>query len=268
MNLLIKLETVDVRVQGKVWKHYRIEPHILTSAPPKDWLKQMQVTENTLTQVAEVNLNKYLDDWVNESGVNLGIALLNIEGLTAEEANERLGRKNPIKKVKTGGWWCGGVNWRNGQPMGNRFGQFKPEIKHIDPTTDKEGLKYLSASGVGADALFLKMPDQNGAVDKDYWKRVYEDKSQIINWTEGGKKAGSGLTIDIPTIAVFGVWNFISGGELNHEVEIWLKRGGFQFLSFDSDYVDKPSCREAIKRFCQEAKKLGTTIKIVTWDSK
>jgi putative DNA primase/helicase len=268
MNLLTKLETVDVRVQGKVWKHYRIEPHILTPAPLKDWLKQMQVTENTLTQVVEVNLNKYLDDWVNESGVNLGIALLNIEGLTAEEANERLGRKNPIKKVKTGGWWCGGVNWKNGQPMGNRFGQFKPETRHIDPTTDEKGLKYLSASGVGTDALFLRMPDQNGEVDKDYWKRVYEDKSQIVVWTEGAKKAGAGLTLGIPTIAVFGVWNFISDGELNPEVKTWVKRKGIQYLAFDSDYAENPKCREAIKRFCEEAKKLGTTLRIVTWDSK
>ncbi|MEA5496199.1 DUF3854 domain-containing protein [Limnoraphis robusta Tam1] len=203
---------------------------------------------------------KHLADWIDESGVSEEITKLNIESLTREEVNERIKPKHPIK---TGGWWCRGVNWRNGQPMGNRYGQVKPDEKHFDPNKpDDKGAKYLTASGMEPDAIFLAMPDP------DYWQKVYEDKSIPIIWTEGAKKAGAGLTHGFATIALTGVYNWGKDYQLAPFVKLFIERGGEQYVAFDSDYREKPQCREAIRRFCNLARMAGIDLKIITWDSR
>jgi putative DNA primase/helicase len=154
------------------------------------------------------------------------------------------------------------VNWRNGQPMGNRYGQVKPDKRHFNPDRpNDEGAKYLTASGMEPDAIFLRMPDP------DYWRKVYEDKSIPIVWTEGSKKAGAGLTHGFATICVTGVYNWGKDFKFAPFVKLFIERGGDQYIAFDSDYREKPQCREAIRRFCNLAKMLGITIKIITWDS-
>src|SRR3569832_1065499 len=69
----------------------------------------------------------HLIEWVEGSAVDEAIASLAIESLTADELNDRIKPKTPIK---TGGWWVRGVNWRTGEPMGNRYGQGKPDKPH------------------------------------------------------------------------------------------------------------------------------------------
>ncbi|HEY9890801.1 MAG TPA: hypothetical protein V6D37_03130, partial [Candidatus Sericytochromatia bacterium] len=98
--------------------------------------------------------SKHLIEWCEGSAVNEAIARLNIESLTAKEFNERIRPKEPIK---TGGWWCPGVNWRTGVFMGTWYGQGKPDKPH-HPQGSKER-KYLTASGMEPDAIFLAMPD-------------------------------------------------------------------------------------------------------------
>ncbi|HEY9296150.1 MAG TPA: hypothetical protein VIQ31_07215 [Phormidium sp.] len=68
---------------------------------------------------------RHFQEWTEGSVVEAAIAQLNIESVTAAEAAQRLGFP-----VKENGWWCRGVNWRNGTPMGSSFGQFKPNQPH------------------------------------------------------------------------------------------------------------------------------------------
>jgi putative DNA primase/helicase len=202
---------------------------------------------------------EHLREWVEDSAVSTAIATLNIESISAEEANKRVKPKHPIKDD---GWWCRGVNWRTGEYLSERHGQFKPNRPHHNPEKNSDS-KYLAASRITPDAVFLKMPG-----DDDYWQNIYNSLSNPIFWTEGGKKAGAGLSIDLPTISLTGVWNWGKQGKLAPEVLNWVQRGGTQYLCFDSDYREKDGCREAIRRFCTLAREHGTEIRIVSWDSQ
>jgi putative DNA primase/helicase len=200
---------------------------------------------------------KHLSEWVEGSAVSEAIAHLNIESLTAKELNERIRPKEPIK---TGGWWCRGVNWRTGAFMGTWYGQGKPDKAH-HPEGSKER-KYLTASGMEADAIFLTMPD------KDYWAKVHADESIPRHWAEGVKKAGAGLSLGLAVIALTGVCNWGKDGSLAKFVEEWAQPGTVHYIDFDSDYAAKPSCRAAIIKFANLLIKNGCTVYITCWDTK
>lgn len=199
---------------------------------------------------------EHLKEWVEGSGVNESIARLAIESLTVAELNERVKPKNPIQND---GWWCRGVNWRTGQPMGNRYGQGKPGQPHL---VGARKAKYLTASGVEPDAIFLPMPE-------DYWLNVYTDKTIPRYWTEGVKKAGAGLSMNLPTIALTGVWNWGKDGKLAADVKKWAQPGTHHVILFDSDYIEKESCRQAIKVFAQLLLAEGvSSVKIAVWSQE
>ena len=202
---------------------------------------------------------EHLKEWVEGSAVSKAIASSNIESISAEDANKRVKPKHPIKDD---GWWCRGVNWRTGEYLSERHGQFKPNHPHHDPEKDSDA-KYLTASRITPDAVFLKMPG-----DDRYWQNIHASSGHPIFWTEGVKKAAAGLSLGLATIALTGVWNFGKGKNFAPEVLAWIKRGGIQYLCFDSDYRDKPHCRDAIRRFCNLARECGTELRIVSWDAQ
>ena len=200
--------------------------------------------------------SKHLAEWCEESAVNEAIARLNIESLTDKEFNERIRPKEPIK---TGGWWCSGVNWRTGVFMGTWYGQGKPDKPH-HPEGSKER-KYLTGSGMEPDAIFLAMPDRG------YWAKVHADLSIPRHWAEGVKKAGAGLSLGLAVIALTGVWNWGKDGHLAKFVEEWAQPGTTHYIDFDSDYATKPSCRAAIIKFAQLLIERGCTVHITCWDA-
>jgi len=202
-------------------------------------------------------LNKHLIEWCEESAVNEAIARLNIESLTDKEFNERI---RPKELIKTGGWWCSGVNWRTGVFMGTWYGQGKPDKPH-HPEGSKER-KYLTASGMEPDAIFLAMPDRG------YWAKVHADLSIPRHWTEGVKKAGAGLSLGLAVIALTGVWNWGKDGKLAKFVDEWAQPGTTHYIDFDSDYAAKPSCRAAIIKFAQLLIERGCTVHITCWDAQ
>jgi putative DNA primase/helicase len=197
----------------------------------------------------------HLTEWVEGSAVSEDIARLNIESLSADELNERVKPKTPIQ---TGGWWTGGVNWRTGLPMGTRYGQAKPDQAH-DLGSGKKA-KYLTASGMEPDGIFLAMPDPN------YWLDIWADKKQPILITEGAKKAGAGLSLGLPTIAVTGVWNWGKEGAIAPELEKWAQPGREVTLCFDSDYQQKPSCCAALHKLGTLLIEKGVKVKIAVWE--
>jgi KaiC/GvpD/RAD55 family RecA-like ATPase len=222
--------------------------------PPQELGEISLQTAQKSDHVSEAHLN----EWVTGSAVNKSIATLAIESLTAAELNERIRPQTPIQ---TGGWWVRGVNWRTGEPMGNRYGQGKPDKPH--QRNEGKPAKYMTASGLEPDAVFLPMPD------KDYWLNVYSDKTLPRIWTEGAKKAGAGLTIGLPTIALTGVWNWGKDGQLAPDVKKWAQQGTRHVICFDSDYVEKDSCRAAISTLVRLLLAEGvTSVKIAAWDSQ
>src|SRR4028118_1761729 len=200
--------------------------------------------------------SKHLIEWCEGSAVNEAIARLNIESLTDKEFNERI---RPKELIKTGGWWCRGVNWRTGVFMGTWYGPGKPDKAH-HPEGSKER-KYLTGSGMEPDAIFLAMPD------KGYWAKVHADLSIPRHWAEGVKKAGAGLSLDLVVIALTGVWNWGKDGKLAKFVEEWAQPGTTHYIDFDSDYATKPSCRAAIIKFAQLLIERGCTVHITCWDA-
>jgi putative DNA primase/helicase len=200
--------------------------------------------------------SKHLIEWCEGSAVNEAITRLNIESLTDKEFNERIRPKEPIK---TGGWWCSGVNWRTGVFMGTWYGQGKPDKPH-HPEGSKE-CKYLTGSGMEPDAIFLAMPD------KGYWAKVHADLSIPRHWAEGVKKAGAGLSLGLAVIALTGVWNWGKDGKLAKFVDEWAQPGTTHYIDFDSDYAAKPSCRAAIIKFAQLLIERGCIVHITCWDA-
>ncbi|AFZ05359.1 hypothetical protein Osc7112_0772 [Oscillatoria nigro-viridis PCC 7112] len=200
---------------------------------------------------------KHLTEWVESSAVSEAIASLNIESLTAKELNERIRPKEPIK---TGGWWCRGVQWKTGERASNWYGQGKPDKPH-QPEGSKPR-KYLTGTGMEPDAIFLAMPD------RDYWAKVHADKSIPRHWSEGTKKAGAGLSIELATIALTGVWNWGKDGELARIVKQWAQPDTIHYIDFDSDYAANPSCRAAILKFGCLLEQEGCEVYVTTWDTK
>src|SRR4028118_155119 len=200
--------------------------------------------------------SKHLIEWCEGSAVNEAIARLSIESLTSKEFNERIRPKEPIK---TGGWWCSGVQWRTGELASNWYGQAKPDKPHHPEGSDE--CKYLTGSGMEPDAIFLAMPDKN------YWAKVHADKSIPRHWAEGVKKAGAGLSLGLAVLALTGVWNWGKDGKLAKFVEEWAQPGTTHYIDFDSDYATKPSCRAAIIKFAQLLIERGCTVHITCWDA-
>jgi len=213
--------------------------------------------ENSAFPKFNACIRKHLIEWVECSAVSEAIASLNIESLTAKDLNERIRPKEPIK---TGGWWCRGVLWKTGERAGNWYGQGKPDKPH-QPEGSKPR-KYLTGSGMEPDAIFLAMPD------KDYWAKVHADKSIPRHWTEGTKKAGAGLSIELATIALTGVWNWGKDGELAHFVKEWAEPGTVHYIDFDSDYAANPSCRAGILKFGRLLVECGCEVHITVWDTQ
>ncbi|WP_341737189.1 DUF3854 domain-containing protein [Microcoleus sp. CAWBG640] len=219
--------------------------------------KSYPTGENSAFQNSTFISPKHLIEWVEGSVVSEAIARLNIESLTAKELNERIQPKDPIK---TDGWWCRGVNWRTGARMGNCYGQGKPDKPH-QPEGSKPR-KYLTSSGGEPDAIFLSIPDRH------YWNKAWNDKSIPRHWTEGAKKAGAGLSLELAVIALTGVWNWGKDGELAPFVKEWAQPGTIHYIDFDSDYASNPSCRTAILKFGRLLEECGCEVHITVWDSQ
>src|SRR4028119_458538 len=213
--------------------------------------------ENSAFQNFKPCIPKHLKEWVEGSAVSEAIARLNLESLTIKEMNERV---RPRERIKTGGWWCRGVQWRTGELASNWYGQAKPDKPHHPEGSDE--CKYLTGSGMEPDAIFLAMPDKN------YWAKVHADKSIPRHWTEGVKKAGAGLSLGLAVLALTGVWNWGKGGKLAKFVGEWAEPGTTHYIDFDSDYAENQSCRAAIKKFARLLIERGCTVHITCWDTK
>ncbi|MBD2458484.1 DUF3854 domain-containing protein [Nostoc sp. FACHB-87] len=199
---------------------------------------------------------KHLHEWVNDSGVSEDITRLNVKSLNnQQEIAEHLGWK---KYTYLPGWWCSGINPRNGLPMGMMHGQFKPNKPIKFPKSDKPA-KYLS-SKAQYDAICLNTGNPR------YWSDIIQDNSIPVFITEGCKKAGAGLTHGYPTFALCGVEMGLDDGKLVSHLALFAKPGRSFYLCFDADIVRKNSVRQALLRLSKALCNCECKVLVVMWD--
>ncbi|MDY7023611.1 MAG: DUF3854 domain-containing protein, partial [Cyanobacteriota bacterium] len=177
-----------------------------------------------------------------ERGLNPDWTIANCYSATIPEASQLL--KYPAKSP------CIVIEGSNGQY------QLRPNR----PWADKQGKKapkYRTATGDEYDALLPAHPN-----DKYYWtnidalkQRCYQiDGHPYILITEGGFKAISACSHDIPTIALLGVEMGLTSSKDDPQGKRYLVPAlerlavaGFGFiLAFDADLSTKPAVKQAL----------------------
>lgn len=220
----------------------------------------------------------HLAEWVDGSAVKEEIARLNIESLKGQAEIASFLGWNAYKH--TPGWVVRGVNPRTGEKMGDKFGQFKPDKPIQFPDKEKPA-KYLTPKGTAYDALCLNMEFDgchavwNGeyVTSSKYWPDIIANPNIPIAVTEGAKKAGAGLSVGVPTIALFGVemglTSLASGTKvIVPNLEPFAVPGRIIYLPFDQDLYEKPEVRSALKRLANRLEKKGATVLVPSWDNK
>jgi putative DNA primase/helicase len=199
---------------------------------------------------------QHLEEWVKGSGVSEEITRLNVKTLkNREEIAKYLDWQ---KYPHSPGWWCSGINPRNGSPMGKMHGQFKPNKPLKFPNSNKPA-KYLS-SKAQYDAICLNTGNPR------YWLEIIQNISIPIFITEGCKKAGAGLTYQYPTLALLGVEMGLDEGKLVSNLAIFAQRGRVIYICFDSDIVRKSSVKKALLRLGKVLREQGCNVYIVIWE--
>lgn len=202
----------------------------------------------------------HLREWVLDSGVDQEIAELNVMSVSAREARALLNWQGNDKDIDplVDGWWCNSVEPMTGEVA--NFGQFKPDKPFIYEGK-KRVAKYLSPKGVGTEAIYLAMPDKN------YWKGVIDNIDIPVIVTEGAKKAGVGLSLGYPTIALVGVWNGqqAKGRELIDSLKIFAQPGREFIFAFDADLIVKMQVKAALEQLAQLTVSRGCPVKVAQW---
>lgn len=198
----------------------------------------------------------HLEEWVNDSGVSHDITRLNVKSLEdKQEIAQHLGWK---KYTHLPGWWCSGINPRNGLPMGMMHGQFKPDKEIKFPKSSKPA-KYLS-SKAQYDAICLNTGNPR------YWLDIIQDISIPVLITEGCKKAGAGITNGYPTLALCGVNMGLDDGKLVSHLALFAKPGRRFYLCFDADIARKIPVRQALLKLSKVLRNCQCTVQVVMWD--
>ncbi len=133
--------------------------------------------------------------------------------------------------------------------------QVKPDIAPIGH--DGKPQKYLGASEYGAAPLFLETEEN------DYWLRILKDTSIPIIITEGGKKAGAGLSVDRATISIPGVSTCRKLGYLHEKLAIFIKPGRTVYLAFDNDAMTKKPVQDALWKLGCLLAALGAKVMVI-----
>lgn len=204
-------------------------------------------------------------EWM-ESGISPEIAALNFRTIDDSQELDRVLNRNTDRRWKHSdqlvpGWLVQGVDPETGETTLAGC-QYKPD--NPLPQLDKDGTpnpgkwqKYLGASGVQADPLFLDTGDA------DYWRRVKDDRSVPILLSEGGKKGAAGLSHGYATIAITGVSNGQKLGRLNAKLKQYCPVGRTIYSVFDNDLLTNPNVQLALDKLGRLIATEGAIVKVV-----
>lgn len=201
---------------------------------------------------------EHVKEWVEDSGVSPEITKLNLVSMSAKHARVLLNWGAPKgDDTLADGWWVASVSPHTGEVTD--FGQYKPGKPFF--FSGKKGAKYLSPSKTKTEAIYLQMPEA------DYWRKVLGDVSTPVVLTEGTKKSGAGLTIEIPTIALVGVWNGqqAKGAELVDSLKAVAQPGREFIFAFDADLTIKTQVRMALEQLARLLIERGCPVRVAQW---
>jgi predicted P-loop ATPase len=205
-------------------------------------------------------LHKHMDYFV-ERGILLVWALANARSVTAVEATELLGFT-----AKSDGIWFEGVNG---------VGQFRPDTRWKNDKGKLVG-KFLSPLRTVCE-IDIFIP--NHPTDSNYWeienlkKACYQinDHPHIVT-TEGPAKAIAGCAKNIPTVAVSGVENGLTGSKKDPEGKRFLvptlrklAEAGLGFITaYDADVATNPNVATAERTLAAQLGKFKVPVRTVT----
>jgi putative DNA primase/helicase len=205
-------------------------------------------------------LHKHMDYFV-ERGILLAWASANARSVTAKEATELLGYP-----VKSDGIWFEGANG---------VVQFRPDTRWKNNKGKLVG-KFLSPSRTVCE-IDIFIP--NHPTDASYWETENLKKAcyQINNHphivtTEGPAKAIAGCAKGIPTVAVSGVDNGLTGSKKDPEGKRFLvptlrklaEAGLGIIIGYDADVATNPSVATAERTLAAQLGKFKVPVRSVT----
>lgn len=229
-----------------------------------------QIIQKNSIAIASPNLSvddalrpDYIDqhhwqEWLS-SGVNPEIIRRNVRSIHDSREVDRVLNRNAKRRTKHSDhlvpcWEVTGLDplgWER-SPDGV---QVKPDIAPIGENGKEQ--KYLGASEYGTSPLFLETEED------DYWLKVLKDTSIPIIITEGGKKAGAGLSIDHATISIPGVSTCRKLGNLHEKLAIFAKIGRTIYLGFDNDAMTKEPVQKALWKLGCLLASLGAKVMVI-----
>jgi predicted P-loop ATPase len=200
-------------------------------------------------------------DYFVERGIFLVWALANARSVTAAEATELLGFP-----AKSDGIWFEGANG---------VGQFRPDTRWKNDKGKLVG-KFLSPLRTVCE-IDIFIP--NHPTDSSYWetenlkKACYQinDHPHIVT-TEGPAKAIAGCAKGIPTVAVSGVENGLTGSKKDPEGKRFLvptlrklAEAGLGFIiAYDADVATNPSVATAERTLAAQLGKFKVPVRTIT----
>ncbi|MDZ8227538.1 VapE domain-containing protein [Nostoc sp. ChiVER01] len=197
-------------------------------------------------------------EWLNSS-VSDTIINLNVRTITDSRELDKILNRNNTKRWQHSdalvpAWCVSGVD-----PLTDEHTLQGVQVKPDTPPIGKDGRiqKYLGAKEFEASPLFL----DTGI--RGYWKSVIDDILKGIIVTEGAKKAGSGLSIGLPTISIPGVSTCRKKGRLHQLLEIFAVLGRTFYLCFDNDVLTKPPVQKALVGLAKELSAKGSKVMVV-----
>jgi putative DNA primase/helicase len=201
---------------------------------------------------------KHWDEWIS-SGVKPEIISRNVRTIYDAREVDRLLNRNTKRRTKHSEELvpCWSVNGQD--PLGWERIEDGVQIKPDTPPVNEKGKpqKYLGATGYDCAPLFLETEDP------EYWEKVLNDVSIPLFGTEGGKKAGAGLSISLATVSIPGVSTCRKLGRLHRNLEIFCKFGRSFYLCFDNDAMEKKPVQEALLAMGREVSAKGAKVMVV-----
>ena len=215
------------------------------------------MTLSTL-QTVDTIASHHWEEW-QLSGVSAQIIQQNIRTLYDSREVDKVLNRNTKSRQKHSDhlvpcWMVSGVNPLTGENTLDGV-QVKPDVSPLGK--DGKVNKYLGAVGYGTFPLFL-----NTGIE-DYWQQVLTDKSIPIIITEGAKKAGAGLTINLSTISIPGVSTCRKLGRLNTWIEAFAGFGRTFYLCFDADILHKRPVQQSLINIARELTATGSKVMVI-----
>jgi phage/plasmid-associated DNA primase len=231
-------------------------------------LQQLELGEARYTE-------PHFAEWMEGSGVNFELTLLNLQSL--DDKDEIARRLDWSAYHHAAGWFVAGISLDGGTYIN---GQLKPDGGAV---IDGKSCKYLSTKTgatspillrVGADTwtaiatkyqVPIKDSDVNPeALDGGFWAWVGQHEQLPLIVAEGAKKAAAVLSQNVPSIGLFGVDNWGCDGKLDDLLGC-LCPGRQVFLAYDSDVKTKSGVKAARERLTRAMELAGTSPLCLEW---